>query len=383
MVSMIYELEKGRYSQARNLVRPLEDYQPMCTAVLEGIHPGRVFVDDLAAPRTAFLSTFLNSEDEAAWGFLAGEADHDAFNRSLNQALFDRRVVGGRAPALLLTCAPQDWGGQVAAVLQPRPPIVARRRHYVCQTLRFDWRPHVPEGFAVEQLDVAFLDREDLRLPQDVQKTLEKWRSIADPRLKDYGFCIVHDGQVVSWATVDFVAAGTGDAGLFTLPAYRRRGLAAIATAAAIEYGLSHGLSAINWTCAEGNLGSIRTAEKLGFERGRDYIMYYLVFDEAQHLGTLAYTLLEEGEYAAAAERFEQAFAQFDEHQAWDYFDAARAWSALGDGEKAMACLTTAVDKGWTDAEGARRCKEFEDLHSRPEWAAVLQRMERQKGSDT
>jgi len=40
-------------------------------------------------------------------------------------------------------------------------------------------------------------------------------------------------------------------------------------------------LSLVGWQCADDNLGSIRTAEKVGFERKRDYTMYYVFLDEA------------------------------------------------------------------------------------------------------
>ena len=37
-----------------------------------------------------------------------------------------------------------------------------------------------------------------------------------------------------------------------------------------VEYALSSGFSTIGWQCSEDNLGSIGTAEKVGFERERD-----------------------------------------------------------------------------------------------------------------
>ena len=59
-------INKGDYSTVRNLFKPLEAFQPMCTAVLEGIWPGDVWVDELVKPQVAVLLCFL-STGGAAW----------------------------------------------------------------------------------------------------------------------------------------------------------------------------------------------------------------------------------------------------------------------------------------------------------------------------
>jgi hypothetical protein len=52
---MLYKLENNNYPRVRTLFNNLEETQPMCTAVLEGIYPGSVYVDDLREPRIAYL----------------------------------------------------------------------------------------------------------------------------------------------------------------------------------------------------------------------------------------------------------------------------------------------------------------------------------------
>jgi RimJ/RimL family protein N-acetyltransferase len=368
---MIYELDRAKYDLVRTLFQPLAEHQPFCAAVLAGIHPGRVFVDDPHRPQAAFTSR------EDGWCFLAGEPGSGAFNQALNRAIFDRQAIPKKARSLLFTCHPQDWHGQLAAALHPRQPIPARRRHYVCRALAYDWRANLPEGFVVQRMDRTLLSHPRLRIPEDVQETIQRWRKMASPQFQDYGFVAIHDDAVVSWATVDAIVNGVGDAGLFTMPAYRRRGLATVTTAAAVEYGLSHGLSAVNWTCAGDNIGSIRTAERLGFERRPDYWLYCLMFDEAEHLGALAYYYLAEGHYQEATDLLEQTFALEEGPPDWAYYDAARAYAVLGNQEKAFEHLNAAVDRGWLDIEDT---KEFESLVGRSEWTAVMDRVRLYKG---
>lgn len=271
---MLHEIAKENYGKARPLFEGLS-FQPFCMAVLAGIQPGRVFADDPEQPRTAFVNM------KKVWCFLAGEPGNDAFNQALNQAILEKRAIDQDTPAMLFTCHSGDWGGQLAAVTVPHQPVPVRRRHYTCHKLAYDWRARVPEGFFVHRLNETLLNRPGLKAPEEVVEIVEEWRAITDERFDDFGFVAIHDAsaEVVSWTTVDCIVDGVGDAGLFTAEAYRRRGLATVTTAAAVDHGLSNGLSAVSWTCAEDNVGSIRTAEKLGFERGDDYTMYYIALD--------------------------------------------------------------------------------------------------------
>ena len=203
---MMDELEKAAYGAVRSLFEPLVEFQPACAAVLEGVYPGRVFVDGGflrgEPPRTAFLSTFL--DPGAAWCFLAGHPDDGAFNRALNRAIFARQVFDREAVhSLLLTCHPQGWQGSLAAVCQPRQPVPMPRRHYLCQGIDLNWRELLPAGFSLHPLDVSLLDPPSsgpgLRVPDQVRDTLERWR-LAGEGLRDFGFVLVHEAQVAAWA---------------------------------------------------------------------------------------------------------------------------------------------------------------------------------------
>jgi RimJ/RimL family protein N-acetyltransferase len=372
---MIYELDPSKYEAARSLFNVLEEYQPMCSAVLEGVYPGKVFVDDLNKPGSAFLCTFITSEDDGVWGFLAGEPSNDVFNNALNKAIHNREIISEKASIVFLTCHPEDWFGQLPIVFHPRQPIPMLRRHYECHEFASDWRSDVPEDYDIRRLDESLLTHPKLKIPDEISKMLKKWRSISDPRLNDFGLVCIHGDRIVSWATMDFISGGVGEAGIFTLEGYRRQGLATVVTAAAVEHGLSHDLSKINWTCTESNIASIRTAEKLGFVRRRDYMMYYMIFDEVEHLGNLAYSYLLSEHYREAVDIFEENLALRDGLPIWAYYDVARGWAGLGNQEKMFVYLNTLAERGWTGVESLEGCKEFVPWRETPEWISLLERM--------
>ncbi len=284
---MIQPLPIAQLAPVRPLFLRLAESQPMCAAVLDGIYPGQVYVDDPAGPCTALLTTFIESEAHGIWCFLAGDPADDDFNRSLNAAIYSGQLISDQIPILLFTCDPDDWGNQMDAVLAPRPPIWIPRYHFISRRAGFDWQAALRPGFRVERMNEELRQLPGLQLPEDVATTLSKWQAMAEPRFMDFGFVTVDrtgpQPVVASWATVDFVAGGAGDLGFFTQPDYRRRGLGTIAAAAALEHGFASGLRQVHWTCDAANPGSIRAAEKLGLERSKDYHQAVLIMDEQGH----------------------------------------------------------------------------------------------------
>ena len=372
---MIYKLDPSKYDKVRTLFNALEEYQLTCSAVLERDYPGKIYVDDLNHPETAFINTFISSEDDGVWGFLTGEPSNEAFNHALNEAIRNREIISEKAPIVFLTCHPEDWYEQLPIVFHPRQPIPMFRRYYECHGINLDWHSDVPEGYDIRCLNEALLTHPKLKIPDEVMKIFKKWRSISDPPLKDFGCVCIRGDRIVSWATSDFVSGGVGEAGIFTLGGYRRRGLATVVTAAAVEHGLSHELSKINWSCTESNVASIRTAEKLGFERGRDYMMYCMIFDEVQHLGNLAYYYLQNEQYHEAVEIFEENLALREDLPLWAYYDVARGWAGLENEEKMYAYLNTLAEKGWTEVDDLERCREFDPWRETAEWISLMDRM--------
>jgi RimJ/RimL family protein N-acetyltransferase len=366
-------LNKENYGKARGLFVPLEGFQPMCTAVLEGIWSGEIWVDDPDNPQSAMLLTFL-SGGGPAWCFLAGKPDNVEFNAFLHKALFVDKVAGKEVSTFLLTCSPEDWGGQLEVIGNPRQPAPMFRRHFVCRKLTYDWRSNLPDGYSILPMETGLLKRDDLQIPSQVKTTLGKWLSITDERFQDFGFVVVHNNQVVAWATVDFVVSGSGDLGFETLPTFQKRGLGSAVAAAALEHGLKIGIET-HWTCAENNIASQRSAQKLGLESEQDYTMYLFTLDLSDHLAQLAYSFLARDEHRQAIDTYEKLFAQKADVPAWAYFDTAQAWAALENEENALKYLRIAAKNGWSASDATEQTAEFRILHDIPEWKDVIARI--------
>jgi RimJ/RimL family protein N-acetyltransferase len=205
----------------------------------------------------------------------------------------------------------------------------------------------------------------------------EVWWTVENFLSKGVSFVIVDKSKVVAWCTPDCVAGDRIDVGVITHPAHRRRGLAAVAVSATVNHCLSSGFSAVGWHCNTGNVGSWKTAEKVGFERNREYAYYYYMLDPIDHLAELGWYYYRRGEYAKTVQYYEQVFALRDENPDYYYHLVASAWALLANKEKAIKYLQMAVDRGWTDVEWTKQQEEFNILQGMPEWEAVLGRIER------
>jgi tetratricopeptide (TPR) repeat protein len=203
------------------------------------------------------------------------------------------------------------------------------------------------------------------------------WWTMENFLAQGASFCVVHEGQVISWCTSDCRAGDRIDVGIITHPAYRRRGLAAVAVAATVEHCLSHGFSAVGWHCNAQNVGSWKTAEKVGFQRNREYVYYYYMYDPVDHLAELGWSYYRRREYAKTAQYYEHVFACRDENPDYCYHLTASAYALLGNQENALKYLRAAAEHGWADVEWTREQEEFDILHGAPEWEAAVAHMER------
>lgn len=376
---MIYELKEKHYEKVRPMFKGL-DYNLIVNAVIEGTSPGRIYVNDVINPKTVFMCSVEGY-------YLAGYEGNAAFNIALNKLITETSFQGDTVregeEEISLRFHPDTWEAKLKVIFKGRSPLKAVRRHYVCSELKIDWKDQIPDGFSIKRVDQKLLERPSLRIPDHMTNWMKtNWGSIDDFMRKGFGFCMLHGNEVVCWCIADCVSGNACEIGIHTRPDYRRRGLATLTVAATVDYCLSHGFASVGWHCDEDNLGSIGVAEKVGFEKERDYVHYFYMFDEAHHLAETGLAHLRARKYREAAECYEKVFAMGDvprwmnEWMHVYYHLAARAWAALGESPTAIKYLNTAIDKGWTDIELTKNCEEFTSLHGTEGWKELLVKLQ-------
>lgn len=388
---MISELDKGDFDKVSPLFRKL-GWNLITNALIEGTTPGRVYVDRVEDPGTAFMCTVEGY-------YLAGRDNNDEFIASLNKLIFGTMFAGDTVRKnetdLAIGFYPDSWKDKMPAVFQGRAPLEAARRHYVCTRLKADrWRDSIPERFQVRRIDEKLLRTPQLEIPEHVTDWMKiNWGSISDFMQKGFGFCTLHDNRIVSWSIADCVSGDACEIGIHTHEDYRRRGFATLTAAAAVDYALSNGFRQVGWHCDEYNLGSIGVAEKVGFKLERKYVQYYACANEAHHLGETAEAHFRAKRYKEAIESYEKFLATPSEKlPKWlretlpqelgtHYFHMAYAKAAIGEHKDALEYLEKAVDHRWLYLDFLKSCKEFESMHGTPGWDRILRKI-REKSND-
>lgn len=373
---MIFRLHENNYEKVRPLFGELE-YNLITSAVIEGTSPGRIYIDDIASPQSAFLCSVEGY-------YLAGNSGNDDFNESLNslimEEIFSGDTIRKDETDVAIGFHPDTWKDRMKVIFRGRPPITTHRRHYICKKVRIDWKNRIPAGFSLHLIDDKLLEDLGSNTPRHVTDWMEiNWGSRQNFLNRGFGFCMLHGEEVVSWSIADCVSGNLAEIGIRTCPDYRKRGLASLTAAAAVDYWLSKG-SMVGWHCAEKNFGSRGVAEKVGFELERKYIQYYACFNKIHHVAEMGFSHFSEKRYKEALKNLRKVLsASKKDLPTWMpeklpsyYHLAAEAWAALGHHQNAMKFLKMAFDKGWRNIDFTEKRELFASLHDKREWKELL-----------
>lgn len=363
------ELQASDFYKVRPLFEPLMAHQMFCAGVLEGLYEGRVFVDDLDNPQSAFLTHL------GVWWFLAGNTENAAFNQSLNTALFNRTMSGEKGWGGMLVCHPEGWDAQIPAIFAPHIPITTQRLHYTCQQLHVDWRSQIPDGFEIRFIDQSLVE-EGVELHGAAADVLKARQAIAEPDLKAMGYVAVYNGEIVASSTIHCIVNRGGDIGLFTNPEHRRRNLAYLTSAALIEYALSHGLKVVHWNCEAFNIGSIRTAEKLKLQFSHTHTMHILILNPVRHELNRAWSHFDAGHYEQAIAICQQGQGLSSERShPENHYITARCYLAMDKPDEAVRALELAALSGWDSMEEME--VDFSALASHSLWQDIVKQVQK------
>jgi RimJ/RimL family protein N-acetyltransferase len=365
---LLYELTKSEYEIVRHMFEDLK-YQLTTSAVLDGTSPGRVFIDDTSSPTAAFMHTVEGF-------FLAGSPESENFREGLKEhaeeIITRRETMRPAEEDLFFGFTPDSWVDKFDSIFKMRPPLDCPRRHYVCNKIKLDWRAKIPTGYEVRRVDLNLLKKLEFSIPQHMTEWIElNWGANEKFIQHGFGFCTVHENQVVSWSIADSVSGNLCEIGIHTKSEFRRKGLATITAAAAVEYALSAGYSQVGWHTDQHNYGSIGIAEKIGFVKERDYTQYVCIFDEAIHIAETGMRLFLDQHYLEAIDLFNKA-SQLGKIPGWAYYLKARSHALLGNYHKAIECMKLSAINGYANVEHILNCEDLECLHGYPEWVEII-----------
>jgi len=121
-------------------------------------------------------------------------------------------------------------------------------------------------GISVLPIDRALLSNTALADVEHVRAEIQ-WMWPSAERFYEHGFgwAALVERQVVCWCTAEYVSAERCGIGITTVPEFERRGIATATAGQFVHEAFRRGLTPY-WECRSDNPGSIRVAEKLGFQ---------------------------------------------------------------------------------------------------------------------
>lgn len=264
---MLYELNPPESRKARQLFEPLE-FHASCAAVLNGMNPGRILVDDPLNPTAGFVVS-----PEAA--YISGDAENSDFCNSLETFLRDTNNLGLPMWHLIMVVSSEGWIKRLIEIAGENGIMRYARRHYVCDRQDELRVLPPPPGAVLKLIDEDFLASSAYAKPEHIEHwILNNWGSQSYFLRAGFGVATVCGTEVVAWSIADCVNEGICEIGIHAVPEWRRKGMGAFTASGAIRHAFSSGMQAVGWHCHEENIGSWRTAEKVGFILERAYEEY-------------------------------------------------------------------------------------------------------------
>lgn len=338
---------------------------PMLYSVLEGVQPGRIFVDHAENPKMALV---WGGMEYAYLGGEVGSADARQAVFQIVEEVILPAVNQGEYGFVSIFPEGEDQRKMLLDLFEDRQPVSFGVNIYtfdaaVFKRLAADMAL-LPEGYTLVRLDRDVLGRDDFQyLNEDISFC---WESVDRFFEVGLGFSILYEEKSVSSCYAIGYGAGGYHITICTYEAHRRKGLAKHVAAAFLSASLEDG-KAVYWLNDAPNTASRKLAESLGFRYLKDL---YPVDIPAEpygfHLGLAAHFYHYLKMYEEAGELYERAFkVQAGDGQA--YFQAAKAWARAGMPEKAFEYL----EKGAFDRDILLGEEAFETLHALPQWGAI------------
>ncbi len=343
----MFLLEQAAYSAAQSLLKDFSSTHVAIAAVLDGTIDGEVWVDRPVGPRVALLA---NGDAY----YLAGLPDEvvDTF-ANLKELIPDWAYffVEDRWSDRL----GDIWSNRFA---RPHPRVrmgLPGASYGLAATV-------LPDGFRLVPIDQRLLDLE----PGNIETVTDLMEGWASPKLfleNAIGFCVLHDGSIVSHCATDSVSGTRCEVGVGTEPAYRRLGLGKAAAAATITASIKRGRPDIEWHTHASNKGSIAIARSIGLIE-RDRHLAYSGNLPAENVGDLD---------LATCREWGLHLERASDHINWYRFHATGAWMLAGDRTRALANLRQLIDGGWEgEAEWLEGYWAVQSLVDDPEFKAIV-----------
>ncbi|NVM43430.1 MAG: GNAT family N-acetyltransferase [Candidatus Lokiarchaeota archaeon] len=384
---MIQELEKKDFQKVEYLFGERSFINSFRSHLERTPVPKQVFVDDIKNPQTAVIIIIPSL-------FFGGRADNEEFNKELRKMLYEDLLLIFKEKQLLeIDCYVSNnaWEKAVKSVL--KDPFLYNRYYYEIKELKLKhWRNLIPEGYSIKPVDLTLLENDYLKnFDWLIEEIEENWFPLEDGLKENRGFYLVREQEeIVCWCTTEYLTADNEiEVGIATREEYQRKGFASIIGSATAEFCLEK-YKSVGSHFGITNVGSYKTAEKIGYEKIREYKKAAAFINQVDNWVANGFQKSRNKDYEESISWYEKivdaANKETTEYLESYYlngefpiervcFRISTFFSALGNIQKAVDYLRKAIEIGFKEKEELLECKLLEPLHGTEEWNKMIQLM--------
>lgn len=273
---MISELNHNDFHKCLGIIN--EQGQLEAKAIITGVNPGRVFVDNLITPKSGLI--WLGNND----GFIfIGDESNEQFNSTINA--FIDHVIKPEAKNIGLTWFEgignhQNWNNTIEMLFKHRKLGSWLQKVYMLKKENYkqESKPVLEQGYSVHKINKRFYENNTIRNIAFLHaKILEFWSAPESFFSKGIGYCIVYNNEIVSVCFSGFVVDHFHCIDIETLENHRGKKLAQIVAHSFVKDCFENNMVPY-WDCMEVNKPSIAVAENLGFCNTFNYVGYEFSF---------------------------------------------------------------------------------------------------------
>ncbi|MCI4251082.1 GNAT family N-acetyltransferase [Bacillus sp. CCB-MMP212] len=276
---MICELSKVDFYRCNRLVN--EQGQLEVRAVIAGVNPGRIFVDNMSSPNSGLI--WLGNNDGF---FFIGDAENEEFNKEMNRFINNVIVPGARKAGL--DCFEgignhSKWNKTIERIFQHRNLKSWNQRVYTLRKKGYEnhHEPEIEQEYTVLKMSKALYENSNNTFKNIdflQSKILEFWSSSDRFFNEGIGYCIVYDDVIVSVCFSGFVFENIHCIDIETIEGYQGRKLAQKIAHSFVKDCLENDIIPY-WDCMELNKPSVAVVENVGFTNVFNYVGYYFLFE--------------------------------------------------------------------------------------------------------
>jgi len=129
-------------------------------------------------------------------------------------------------------------------------------------------------GVQYHPIDANILEEGRFENNHYVKSEIEwMWPSLERFLEKGFGTVAVVDTRIICWCTAEYVSKSKCGIGIEVIDEFQNKGIATATAAHFLEHCLNQNIVA-HWECDKDNIGSVRVAEKVGFEKTEETVFW-------------------------------------------------------------------------------------------------------------